>query len=1054
MRGLILFLAVTLASTSSAQALYAYCSSAEGPVIVCKCDGTCGTDTCNTAASPYTRTCSKGLMSTCLIDVPASKFIEFYDNSCSNPSPQKNGEKQSCGGTRVGDPIELTTRTGIISRRDVTLQEANGPVTLYRTLNTNRVNWLSPGVSPLEGVPKLFGEPLSEPAPYWSLNLTALVYRPDITKPLIRLYDSNGNRSTYNWNPNCTSGTFRLTPVNATEQPSNSLWCTSYGYLLTKSDGRSEGYLSGYGANRTFLTYVENANGVRELELSYGQPMNSAGAALNNCPNPGGNYVPYIRYVTSSLDQVDFRYEPRTFPDAGVSCNLRSIVNRTTPIVSYGYVSGYEKSVGPLVSATRAGDAPEIYPNIPSTFSTDGGFIFSGSGFGSTEPPFMFRQPAYSVFVDQENYFRHNFGFEVKQEIGTFVSGAGNSFSVSSPGKDELHTLANAPEYAGQGRGTVTQLCTPGQSCNSGTETWTRSSSATEASLKVQSRGGDVRATGSGMPFGDGVWLPLSKHVGVDPTTNLTGLNTLGNCKGLECEWYEWQYFGGQLVKNVATKKPSVMMPGAFASVTRRHDSAGQVEAVISSGYTKSVDATIADAPQVGQTVELKNVAMFYRRALAGQTDPFKRVLQVEGPCFVANATDTACTTPGLVTNYEYFDTPTISNTRRLRLVTTYPNGLTGTALTTEYANYAADAFGRPGTVTQNGVTNNYTYDAEGHVTSRSVVTAGGTRNWLFRWVKGKLRAIGYPEGNATRFCYDKSLSFETGFKIDSSTYDCNENSSWELEQPLAIVKTANMTGITTWSEAIRWLPDNVAHFWRFGDLASRQDVLTSKDADKRTHAISAGYVSPQDRRRYWQDELVSAIGHSFNAPPEFCFDAVSNTVSTQCTTLDYNGARRLTHTSTTLAGEPSIETNLLYNSNGQLCDSNVGGASGLSCDKNMSGTNLQSTSFEYDDFGNVLTALLPNTRVIAGFKSGLEYRYDASNQVVLEQDIARGTRRWYARDLLGRRVSVRDIYRTVSFEIYGYTYDTNQVPSVPGINFPCFPTPTNVLGRTSKLNH
>jgi RHS repeat-associated protein len=1079
MNRLIPFFVLFLSSVATAVPLYGYCGApttpgGQSPWIVCDCDGVCGQDCCpgiSTDCIPLF--CGTNSTASCGGGYPTWGPYEFFAADCSKPSPQQVGQKQSCGGTRVGDPIELTTGTGIISRLDVSLPEATGDLKFYRTLNTNRVNWLSPGTSPLQGLPKMFGEAVSEKAPFWSSNFTALVYRP-VGSNTVRLFDTNGNRTTYQWNPACSSGTINLASTNANEKPSDELWCVgTTGFVLLKADGSRETYYAQYDASRFFLSQLQNASGTVHASVNYGQPRDNSNATINGCPNPGGNYIPYVRSVNASPDVVDFQYAMRTLPDAGVSCNLHYMRVRGTPIAGYGYLGAVYPTIGPLLKAVRYGPGStsfeESYSSTPpstgATFSLipqaistlpDGGpLLFNGSGYGNIWPAYSFRQPNRSIFVDAE--------------YGGVLTSSGNNYTFAMSGKSETRTLVAAPEYSGMGLGSRTVTCAPGKVCNAGTETWTRATNGPEFSMKTQAFGGDIRVTGAGTPILNGPWLPLSAHVGVDNSTSLIGLNTPGNCKGLECEWYEWQRIGTNHVKNTVTRSPSVLVPTDLKTVTKKYSSAGQLEAEIVSGYTKGVFSL----SEPSNTVEYKHIATFYRPDSSGVTDPLGRVMRVDGPCFVSGPSETACANfiyP--VTTYEYFPaTPVGNNAFRLHYMRRWADGsLSGIPLVTDYSSY--DVWGRPGTVIENGVTTNFAYDAEGHVISRTVVTPGGNRVWTFRYAVGKLRGIGYPEGNATRFCYDQSYGTDGGasasfqFNNTSANYMCADptlpdggvgSDGAELK---AIVKAAALTGAATWTEAIRWftvgdprIAGGSPQFWTFGQAVPRQIQLTNSDVDNRVDAVVAGNVptAAADRKRYWQDELISAIGHSFNAAPAFCFDTGTNAVSTKCTTIEYDAARRLSRVATPIAlGAADIQTKLQHNTNGQLCDLAVGN-SALSCNIAVSKMNPESVSFEYDDFGNLLSAALPNTQSASGGKGGVLFRYSQSNALLLQTELGTNSSRWYTVDQLGRRLTVNETYKSQYTQLYSFVYDSNVVPLVPGSGFTCFPAQRNTMGRLSS---
>ena len=996
------------------------------------------------------------------------------NESCAagGPSPL---DQQCKPKTQVGDPVDITSGAGIVTRTDLSISTPVGPLEFSRILNTTRMNWFLKE-PPLRDLPKLFGEKsvadgglTDSEAPYWSLNWTAAV-KPSPSSYNVTVASVDGSQYSFGWNASqCTAGQTTptlLSPYSGAKIGAEFFCLNNQEYLLLKPDGTQEHYASPAGTGAIFLTHVYAANSQLLATVTYGPPRDATAVALTGCPAGGTGSVPYIQSVTSPSGVVDFRYA-----HAGAECALTGLWLGSSgaslsQVVAYTFGPG----VAPLASATRLSGsvvtAKESYSVVEEQLQLDGGILsFVGTELlpsnAVLRENYRFIIPSFSLFTTsattpQGVFTLFNDGGVQDVE---FLSREVGDFSASRTSRHEVYTLALDSDTQAPRRSLMTITCGLTQSCSPGTEYTSQTSiSGQNVTLVTPPVVGAARVSSRypGPLLVDGglssAWLLSSFHNGVDGGVSLTNLGTPGNCKGLECEWYSYtRVANNNAIRPATTTRPSVVTAGQNVTITKAYYSNGDLSSELTAGYSKGITGTAPVVPSSTAVQRYIGTFSFKTRSSGGNctsgTDTLGRVVEVHGPCDVSGPTATDC--PGTsfpIRQLVYNDNLPVNVADRLRLAQTksFPNGCAGVALTVSYSSY--DDFGRPGTVVdENGVSTSFVYDREGHVTQRSVVTSGGTRTWNFRYVAERLRAVQYPEGNALRYCYTP------GADLTLSSFNCVEGAAGELDEPTAVVRAASFTGATAWSEGVAYTYEtdtknaSKASYYSVtsGSSSLRRTTSMTHDAQDRLTGTQDGLSSSVGRQRYYADTLRSAVGFAFNAAPAFCWNTATSSVSTQCTSFEYDDALRLSRVATPLADGTTIETKLLSNSNGDLCDIS-GGSSTLSCDTTVSRTNGLSASYEYDDFGNVLAAWVPGS-ISGALKGGTQYRYDALGDVVVRQSSQQQTTltsTTFTWDNMGRPLTV--VASSASPQtLYSWTYDTAGTP--------CSDAQTFVKGRVSS---
>jgi RHS repeat-associated protein len=965
----------------------------------------------------------------------------------------------------VGDPVDLIRGTGQASRVDLEMTTATGAFSIRRDFSSNGHDW------PLElfdRLPKLFGEARTdsygqlyvssrfEPRPRWKLNLTALAMLKD---QRIQLLDTQGQLHWFQNNASCGTAT---TNLGAERGESSQLWCLGdNSYLLILPSGQQELYdqfIAGL-TRRWFVSRLKTASNQTHASITYAAPRDLNDAPIANCGQETGDQnwtIPFISKVETANQILEFRYTPRIL-NAGNTCVLARVTARNSdsaapgaPVVSYAYYVA--DSLAPLAQAQTSFNSnvrTEAYSLVRDEFPQDGGTTnWVATEMNNSSPireNHRFTNQLNSQRVATETAPRDS--VRIENDGGSQLSVISFHSTGDIPAgqiqKTEVHNILHLPGF-GITRNLKTTSCNGSPSCTAGTETWTRPDAGSGVfAFSVQNPVQGRTVTGSS-PLNGSTWLPASKHTGVTATQDLTNMNVpaSANCKGLECEWYTWQQVGTVGVRMTQTSRPSVLGTGLTTSTKAYDATTGQLKSEIVSGNTKDVTGLVPS-----ETIVTKFVGTFYQTArttgghcVSGVDEGgLNRVVEVQGPCFVASASATSCSGVFPVTQYEFYPS-TGTDFRRLKKVARFPYGcsVNSTAFSegifTLYSNY--DVLGRPRTVQEGLHTNggseytsstDYTYDAEGRVLTRTVQASSfpldGTKTFTFRSVANRLRSITYPEGNSTRFCYAPTPTSPAG----NTSYTCAEGAAGELDVPTAVFKASAATGSFNWSEGVVYAYDALnqnltsAKFFTAGETTHRREMTVAFDAHQRLTASQTGDgTQPIARRGYWQDELVRAIGHAFNAPPAFCLSG--GVVSTNCTAMEYDTALRLNRV---LSANGLVESKLLYNQHGEVCDLVTGSASP---DCNLATARTKnSVSFEYDDFGNVLAAYLPNT-VDGAVKGGTRFRYDAFGNVMLRQNSTQklaGTSTGYTFDALGRVLSVVNNPATgAAVTLFSYVYD------------------------------
>jgi len=499
--------------------------------------------------------------------------------------------------------------------------------------------------------------------------------------------------------------------------------------------------------------------------------------------------------------------------------------------------------------------------------------------------------------------------------------------------------------------------------------------------------------------------------------------------------------------------RPSVLQSGQNATTQYIYDTGvNRLKAVIKSGYTQTWNGST-------WTTSQRYIGTFYftRHFCLNESsdDALGRTLEIHGPCLVAGPASTDCdvapTTNIPITQYFYWPSSTSNNNaNRLQKVSRFPqNGepttCTGfTSLDTNYGNY--DARGNPMRVTDpNGVATAYTYEED---RVKSETTEGQTTTYTYEF--GKLASIQRPQGNYEVFIHQAGGTWN-GFLMEKRK-----------------AAGAVSPGLDNWTESVRYAygsdnrltEEEYFGWWSTGQEARARHYYhpdgrgrTTWESDGQANVSWA--VHYETKRLFDGADNLTGIGFPFNSgAPAFCggADTTGQPISPLCSALSYDRANRLNGLDEVPAANGATRTCLSYDAQGNV-KSVVSGCPITATKGDCSQCTQPLASYQYDDFGNVISATLPWTDNGTGGSGTIRYDYDARGNVLNRQTpamVANGDYLQRVYDDMGRELSLTHFYArpTAGSELlYSLGYDNSAT-----LDASC-PQPSNTLGRMRYRN-
>jgi len=1009
------------------------------------------------------------------------------------PDPGCKGMKceDSCGAAH-GDPVLVRGVNAWDRTEDVSISTSLGPVRLIRTFTSHDDTWqyISNNVF-LANFPRPFGRSWTAVnSQKWTHNFFSLIYENNsqthLVLPgggLLELQDCAI--------PPGEQGCWVPMQFDWSPHKSPLLWKTSTGYEFIDDDGERLSYRSQVGSGTStywFLSAMADRAGRTVASVQYATPTVDAGTLCPGAPAGGSPYVESV--TTADSQQLRFKYKPlpratggcweyvlhqvflrtagpvdtlvaeydyQTAPDGGHrSGNIASV---STPgstahehLEEYYYLgvldggsgywrfrdevtkTAYHTSIIPssqvtsttalghlksFVCVNSAGCPPPQW--VPQSCPEDAGcckHLLQSRTIGSTE---MSSGDGTGMTADASTIYVQGeliWGVQEVEDTSTlFVEDHCTGFSCSPGMVQYYYAPGNQfafPEWSDGG----------GAGCNNGPHRpYIHGIKDKRDSWLVGPK--YTLATTSDA----GTWGPASTWL--QQSTSWGAANQFGG-GALQSERYSWSFSGDGARRLENVGRASALGAADAGTLYRYPAGSSQVDAVFEYGNALSLDG--------GADFKLRATFLKTTSVCAGgSADPLGRVLAVEGPCFVASTSAMGCGGDGPLTELSYYGTgEPNANAGRLKDVKRYKSSGCGSFLKTEFSGYTPE--GDPTVVTDvdNSVVTNYTYDAH-RVTS----VTRNSRTWSFTWQNGELTSVQYPDAGYLVICHREG----------SPTGDCNPSNQWS-KKPKWIAKATNATA-STWSErlVIDWWPDDtlkqidaVDYAGGANEVRRVQKFAADMHLRPTWSQVGEGSGSFKLTRGFDGANNPTALQLAYNTTaPTFCrtgSEWAGSAKSPLCTWLEFDRADRPAAFDVFPTGaEPGERTCFDYDAQGNVnrvakgcsaslssfsnCSINTGGAT--TCDAAPS-------DFQFDDFGNLVWAKLPNTNDGAGGRGVVRYEYDALGSVtrkVTPQLAADGKQLQYAYDRLGRLTTVSESLPAPPYLVtaYSLSYDSVAPP-------------------------
>jgi len=917
-----------------------------------------------------------------------------YVSTCTPPKPC-NPEEECC--PDIGDPVELITGKSTYAHTDVRMNTSLGPLKLSRSYVGDDHFWQQ--FSPVDRMPKPFGSTNDAGTTLrWWHNFYSFVHIPE-GSGLWHVYGPNGyERFIGCFTPPCWALTqttkrnrLRYSDAGFEYYDDNS----GYRYLYQTP------YTGPDSSTKFMLTQVQNENYTTVAVLNYQQPD-------GGCPVAGAGSspgTPYLRTVEAlGGGRWTFDYKPLQWPGSAVEC----VLERTTAagptgeveVARYDYIlDGGVEMPGFLRAANWVTDA--------EGYEYTNGFIVDG-GVSDLATVHAY-DPSAGYVVSARNsreelhIVRDGGPWAVKDVRAGFGDG-----TTTQP--DWTQSIwAGGSQY--EPRRYRTQDSCGDNSCSEGStyEHWVKSTSTLPAGYLGSTE--DKRGYFT-------VYFNQRPDAGVPDRLNeryqvARGATNSGGAGALESTTYTYIY-GPNIEQMVSTEvRDSVLNPGQQTTHTYRYDlpTSRRLNAEFQTGYTL-VDGGVTQ----------KIVGTFYLTSRnGGAADPLGRTLERRGPCFVTLTTDSDCNLsagPFPVTQYTYDGDG--GRLQKVSSCTALSSGSCSAALDTTYDSY--DALGHPTQETDpNGVVTTRTYSGD-LVTSETVSAGGDSWTTNFGYDHGKLIWRQSPNGGYEVFCYrDANLGSA-----------CSGSWTGRLHWK---AKASSSDG-TDYSEAVDY------EYWPDGTVKTERTLLPGEVVrTTRKYAVDAhrrptweGFGGNQGvaeeyhlTRGYNGNDLVSAIGPAFNAPPAFCASDTNHL----CSRLDYDRADRLSSLVEYSTSSQGSQTCFGHDVHGNATEVIAGLSPSASClDGGTLNTSLDMTmaaKYRYDDFGNLVAVTLPWTGSSGGGTTW--YEHDAAGNETRKQtpSLAPATFIESSYDPLGRLTQKQSTSGGGSTILYQFQYDTGQ---------------------------
>ncbi len=1018
-----------------------------------------------------------------------------------DPVPECNDDGTSCKNScdSFGDPVTIVGVNSFHKVTDISLETGKGPLFFSRSYTSGSAFWSSATDPILSSwwpeTPRPFaGFSGTDRRLQWWHNLFSFVAEKKSwsanTFQVVQYSSESGTRA-YFQDPQSDGGAGRWLRIQDGTGGSNNSYSgsplrlqrMSNGVSVVRPDGRVYEYAARYeqstgSADRLyFLSTIRDAEGSALATLSYLDPPGLS------CPKGnGGGSSPYLSQLTLATGHIlTFRWARASTGPADRRCYLASIgyaapgASPSKALATFSY-DNLGSGVVRLASAVNGSDGGEAYtygsnfvvsrlgagPFVNHSLDAGPGLVTALESY-SNGPKLtqitILTTPASSLskfMTDTSCIQSSNSNVTIASMYGTSGDSAGTSTWLSQQ-YVALRDYFRHRKY----RAIQADTCGAAEACSPGFDNWIPGSAGSTTQCNDNPPNffpamiqGYVNKVGNatsfpvatydaGMP--NPLYLQSLSGRGGYWSGQAAGLGTITGL--LESEGYSWRIAPNGTPKKSRVSRLSVLVGGGTYSDTfLDYDvTAGgglRLKSEITSGYTKDAFSTWSTVQRFRGT--------FYR-PLAG--DVLNRTGDVEGPCWVASATATACDSSNgtwPVTRFEYHPIGPASgkNSGRLYRVSTFAADAGMAPLVTQFSDYTEE--GDPKQITDpNNVTTTLTYEGR-KVKTQTRTVSGSIETTTWTYDDDQVAAITYPEGNSEVFCY--RIGAASVFPSCAGTL--TSKLRWKA-------KTAGLPAATTnWTERVEYTYDQNGFLTdeaRFipTERSPRYKRHINPDLHGReTFSKVGGLNGDQDFRMAAHFDGANnrdAYGPPMNLPPDYCKSAGAE--SALCWWYRYDRADRLNRAN---APGSLSRTCFDYDAVGNIKGVTTGDATGgaaVSCNTSFNNPGqatagvASSTDIQYtwDDFGNIVQ--VKNSGVDDAASSGTRYLYDAQGNVIEKQTAAMGSayKQRFGYDGLGRLTRADSIQASDGGvqSLYQLDYDTS-TGSPTG-------TLSNLKGRLSR---
>ncbi|HEY3445059.1 MAG TPA: RHS repeat-associated core domain-containing protein [Myxococcales bacterium] len=965
------------------------------------------------------------------------------DGSQSNPPRCEPGDYTcQCSEGLILDPVSAKTGRSYLRDADLVVRAPSGEATLAHIYSSDDGSWSheleSSGSDQFKYLPKPFGSsPYKDGALRWWTNYFAFVMEARTSQPALFVRDTDGHSIKFKATYNQLDSTFDgcggkglhcfAELVTGEEHPDEMLEVDQtapgqHKYVLWKKAGGRLEFTKRWMRNDIDLYFLEsiyNAQNELVASVTYANP----GAKTESCERGEESLVPppvqsdcasgapFVRTVEASNGTtMTFDYEVLSYSMEPWHLTPRDerVLNRVVVTDASGAVVGtvryqYRNAAAGEVSVIErpSGTTGADKESLEITYQQDDGARILR----------VSRKVDGEVLVESEHKYESN-------EPDAKVSQTQSSTEQVATSTDPNGLLQATNAYGFDGFGNVaTSVHKVQTEKHAGQRDWV------VTSIKEDCVGEDMCAKGTAEKQQEQLTGWVSRAI--DKAGHATEYSNLP-----EGDWpYEKQaivYYLGT-AEEPSPPNPVMTTYGHDLSKPQHH----RVESVTTAGlldgkdagtfYSYDADGRVTRTLRAGASlVDLNKTArrffgtfQFYampERANCAGSVGDEKFVETHGPCEAASLTATDCAGDYPITQTLYYGAKEGSaNQSQVREVRRFPAGCSSEPLVRQFETY--DALGNVLKETdENGHSTTYEYQPGTHLmTKKTVVLDDGTLTVTgFGYDFGRLLWTKAPgvAGYDVECWRENTVDGQGctgGHLVDVVQWKAKASdplgANWSEKVVLDYWKAPGSEAKYSLKSEAYYLPSGLRRVKKYGADLDKRPVREGVGGSL-SEPVAASY---QTVRAFDHADHLKALGLPYNAAPAFCRDG--DITSKACTELGYDTLDRLVSVTEYPKGTTATSTCFARDGHGDI--SKV--ATGCATCKCLEDPSTPVATYQFDDFGNVIKASLPNTGTQA--KQGeLRFVYGPSGEVVQRDSPALRADGWFYElvyDKLGRALSM-----------------------------------------------